>query len=407
MYCGDEVSAIVGDIGTYESKFGFAGADMPKVLCPSAIGSTKYENGDAMNKGNNNSQYHVGTNALFASHQNPLSISEPRENGCMTNWDVAEELWRHAYAELHLDSSEHPVLTCDSPFSTLQQKESYMEMMFEKFNAPCMYLAYDSVLSAFSYGHCNALIVECGAGSTRVVPVHDGYVLKQPAQQSSLGGQKLTEYFENALTESNPKVAFTSRYKHALRTRQKLDAKELERLIPASTEKYMKMHMFEDMKAFLCQTASASSVLTSQSASLAEKEYILPDGQEISVGVDRFKIPELLFNPPESKGVHRLIYDSIQACDPDVRREMLNHMLLCGGGSCFPDFAARLHSEITRMIPSTFKVKLVSASSLEKRFSVFTGGSILASLGSFQQLWISKKEYDEVGGGKLAEDRCP
>ena len=31
------------------------------------------------------------------------------------------------------------------------------------------------------------------------------------------------------------------------------------------------------------------------------------------------------------------------------------------------------------------------------RYSVWIGGSILASLSTFQQMWISKQEYDESG----------
>jgi actin-related protein len=43
---------------------------------------------------------------------------------------------------------------------------------------------------------------------------------------------------------------------------------------------------------------------------------------------------------------------------------------------------------------------------VERRFSVFIGGSILASLGSFQQMWLSKAEYDEHGPG-LIHRKCP
>jgi hypothetical protein len=35
-----------------------------------------------------------------------------------------------------------------------------------------------------------------------------------------------------------------------------------------------------------------------------------------------------------------------------------------------------------------------------------TGGSILASLGSFQQMWMSKQEYEEHGAG-LVHRKCP
>lgn len=33
----------------------------------------------------------------------------------------------------------------------------------------------------------------------------------------------------------------------------------------------------------------------------------------------------------------------------------------------------------------------------ERKFSVWIGGSILASLSTFQQMWIAKSEYDESG----------
>ena len=40
-------------------------------------------------------------------------------------------------------------------------------------------------------------------------------------------------------------------------------------------------------------------------------------------------------------------------------------------------------------------------STVERRFSVWIGGSILASLGSFQQMWMSKAEYQEHGAGLI------
>ncbi len=33
----------------------------------------------------------------------------------------------------------------------------------------------------------------------------------------------------------------------------------------------------------------------------------------------------------------------------------------------------------------------------ERKYSVWIGGSILASLSTFQQMWISKDEYEEAG----------
>jgi actin-related protein len=61
----------------------------------------------------------------------------------------------------------------------------------------------------------------------------------------------------------------------------------------------------------------------------------------------------------------------------------------------FPGITDRLQQEITNMAPSSMRVKVVAPP--ERKYSVWIGGSILASLSTFQQMWISKQEYDESG----------
>merc|ERR1719447_448549 len=54
-----------------------------------------------------------------------------------------------------------------------------------------------------------------------------------------------------------------------------------------------------------------------------------------------------------------------------------------------------MQKEITALAPSTMKIKIIAPP--ERKYSVWIGGSILASLSTFQQMWISKQEYDESG----------
>ena len=51
--------------------------------------------------------------------------------------------------------------------------------------------------------------------------------------------------------------------------------------------------------------------------------------------------------------------------------------------------------ELVALAPSTMKIKIIAPP--ERKYSVWIGGSILASLSTFQQMWISKEEYDESG----------
>ena len=63
----------------------------------------------------------------------------------------------------------------------------------------------------------------------------------------------------------------------------------------------------------------------------------------------------------------------------------------------FPGIADRMSKELTSLSPASMKVKIVAPP--ERKYSVWIGGSILASLSTFQNLWCSKQEYDESGPG--------
>lgn len=69
----------------------------------------------------------------------------------------------------------------------------------------------------------------------------------------------------------------------------------------------------------------------------------------------------------------------------------------------FPGIADRMNREITQLAPNTVKVKIIAPP--ERKYSVWIGGSILGSLSTFQQMWISKQEYDESGPG-IVHRKC-
>ena len=52
-----------------------------------------------------------------------------------------------------------------------------------------------------------------------------------------------------------------------------------------------------------------------------------------------------------------------------------------------------MHKEIATLAPSTMKVKVIAPP--ERKYSPWIGGSILASLSTFQQMWISKQEVHD------------
>merc|ERR1712031_46387 len=97
----------------------------------------------------------------------------------------------------------------------------------------------------------------------------------------------------------------------------------------------------------------------------------------------------------ESAGVHETTYNSIMKCDVDIRKDLYANVVLSGGTTMYAGIADRMSKEITALAPASMKVKIIAPP--ERKYSAWIGGSILSSLSTFQQMWISKGEYDESG----------
>jgi len=128
-------------------------------------------------------------------------------------------------------------------------------------------------------------------------------------------------------------------------------------------------------------------------------KYKLPDGNLIDVGAERFRAPEILFNPQligeEYTGVHECLVNSIQRVDLDLRKTLYSNIVLSGGSTLFPGFGDRLLNEVKNLAPKDIKIKISAPP--ERKYSTWMGVSILASLTTFKKMWISAEEYNEDG----------
>lgn len=130
-----------------------------------------------------------------------------------------------------------------------------------------------------------------------------------------------------------------------------------------------------------------------------EKSYELPDQRNIVVGNERFRCPEILFQPGHAgfdiEGVHLYSYYSIMKCDVDIRKHLFGNIILTGGSTLFDGINKRLEYEIQQLASSNNRIEVLHPN--ERKYSVWLGGSILGALSTFQSMWITEAEYNEEG----------
>ena len=157
------------------------------------------------------------------------------------------------------------------------------------------------------------------------------------------------------------------------------------------------------MKEKLCYVAMDfdKEMKLAEESSVVEKSYEMPDGNIVTIGNERFRVPEALFNPSmlgkelRHGGIHDATYTTIMKCDVDIRKELYANVVLSGGSTMFPGIGERMQKELLALAPPSIKVKVLA--SPERKYMVWVGGSLLACLSSFQNMWIAKSEYDEAG----------
>jgi centractin len=371
MSFNDEVFSnqpVVIDNGSGTIKAGFAGAEMPKLIFPAYVGKPKHMKVMA---GGAEGDIFCGDKAK--EYRGILKLNYPTKHGITTDWKDMQNVWQHVYNELNVVQDQYPVLLTEAPLNPRPNRLKAAEIFFETFNVPALYVQVQAILSLYASGRTTGVVLDSGDGVTNAVPVYEGFILPHAVTRIDVAGRDITEYLQLLLRKAG----------HNFHTSAELE-------------------VVKDIKEKICFVAfNIEKVEKEDSEDFVEPEasYKLPDGNVIQVGAEKFRAPEVLFNPGliglEYVGIHQCLVNAISKCDMDIRRSLFSDIILAGGSTMHDGFGDRLLVEVRKLAPRDTKIKIWAPP--ERILSTWIGGSILASLATFKKMWITRKEYDESG----------
>lgn len=451
------------DPGFSTTRAGFAGEDTPKSSIPTYYGKYNFEGQEKIIYGDDafvtprpglSMHNPIGRDGVvedwemaekvweysFTSRLTGAKPGNPLHNGLndvpANGGDLPEEM---EVEENEKPLADSPLLMSESGWNPTKAREKTIEIAMENWGVPAFYLARNGVLAAFASGKASALVVDIGASNISVTPVHDGMILKRGVQHSPLGGDYITSQIRALFKNNSPQpITVTPHYlissKTAVEPGQPSQAKYKtyppEKSPDASYRTLLEDRTLSEFKESVVQVWPGPNKLSAAvgpngisneeiAKTTPARSFEFPDGYNQPFGVDRYKVVESLFDakaaiadpespfqpPTQSQTVTELIKSALAGVDVDVRPHLLANVVVTGASSLLYGFTDRLNQELMQSFPGPRVRISAPGNTSERKFGAWIGGSILASLGTFHQMWISKREFEEHGPN-IVEKRC-
>ena len=355
----EKLRALIFDNGSGIFKAGFAQDDAPLVVFPSVVGRSKHSDYCA-----------VGSEAVAKSKESTeISLKYPIEHGLICDWNDVESLWRHTFEkEVKVEPKYSSILMTEPPLNPKSNREKMTQIMFETFNVERFYVTIGEILSSYACGRTTSIVFSSGDDVSHTVPIYEGYCLPHAISRVDIAGRDVTRYLQQRLTEKGVTVN-----------------KEIVRDIKEKPNVCYVQKRRDDN--FMIDNEGMN--------------YELPDGRVINIGNERYMAPEIIFQPYliglSAEGLHKVLFNSIKRCDVCIRVQLYSNIIMAGGNTMFDGMPDRLQHEIKQLLPDSVASAVKIIAPPERKYSQWIGGSILASLSTFEEMWITREMYDEFG----------
>lgn len=282
-------------------------------------------------------------------------------------------MWHHIfYDQLHVTPEDQPLLLTENPWNPRDNRKRMAEIIFEAYKIPALYVAVPAVLGLYTSGRLTSIVIDSGHDSSLSIPIYEGHAIPSAIISSEIAGHELTLRLMKLLQDRGHSFVTNAEY-------------ELVRVIKEKVC-YVALDFEKELQSTEPNPARNST-------------YELPDGHVADIGKACFECPECLFKPElmhhTYDGIHENCCNSIRRCDRDIHTALSRSMVLSGASTLFPGIVERFTKEVTDAASPLWMIKVTALP--QREHSAWMGGSMLASLPTFQKMVISKAEYDEFG----------
>lgn len=411
---------------------------------------------------------HVLVRRLQPVRPSSLSQStEPRpdkKEGGEGNGDDAMDIDTDLADAQEKPLAENPLLMTEAPWNNAKARERAIEIAMESWGTPAFWLSRTPVLAAFAAGKASALVIDVGGAGTNVTAVHDGVVLRRSVQRSGAGGLYLSgQIREMWKAQADPAINVVPTFMVENKTPVDAGAPAQARLrnfpftVQSSFRAYEEERLLTEYKESVVEVWRGPGRFSAPGnedfvKSQPGRVFEMPDGYNQMWREQRYRVAEGMWDETaafpstiaaaaaataasgtedtstaaaaaatlatsssllaastptlaKNQTIPELVRAAVNSVDVDLRPLLLGNVVVTGSTSLLNGFNDRLNNELTALWPGV-KIKIHAAGlTSERRFGAWIGGSILASLGTFHQMWISRAEYDENGAG-IVDKRC-
>jgi actin-like protein 6A len=347
------VSPYVLEIGSYTTRAGYAGCDLP----------TKIHRTETLSISTPDGEQFYSYNPIFLNSNVDLEnarVVRPIQGNSIPDWDVMEEYLDYILSGSRIELSDTPLLLVEPPVHIRENRIKFVEMLFEKLDSCGVSFAKSSLMSAYLSSRENALVVDIGAYNTYVTPVHEGFIMNKAMMMYNFGGthfsiKKTNSHLGEVLTDELRKVVlnkYPSVFDFSFVRNRNIYTNP-------TVRDFMERKICADIKHSCAKMSDVKLEDGWKYNEIVEKTtYELPDERTITVGKEGYEIPEIMVNPEKSEKfkiptIQQMIMMIKEKIDVEPRKDIMSNIILCGGSANIFNFMERLQKELMNELYET------------------------------------------------------